>query len=448
MTKYAGFARAGVCAALLLSVCAFARPADGLIISSVRYAGPHGSGTDCFRTNPCDIVEAINNSPSNLEVVLEPGVYGSPGSPITTPLSDETTDSLNIHGQAGAPNPLVYSSANNAISLTNESSLAHLSIVASGSGGAVLVDGRDANHLAVVATAASGFACSVFGDLSDSLCVDTGANGAAVELESEASGSVTAFLDNVTAIATNGTGILAAAATGAHLTVGPTDSIIRGTQQDVDASADSGASVDVDVNHCAFRSGHSSAVDPAAIHNQGGNTSSDPRFVKASAGDFREAAGSPTIDKGLQRVGHPTDLAGNPRNLGKANDMGAYEFLPKPQVGKIHVSRKTAHSVKVKVGVNPDGLATAVRLIARHGHGHKTSHRVQTGDGKSSRSLQLKVRGLKAGTKYHLVVKATNAGGTKTSHGKSVTTKGKSKPKHKHHHHASLTAREVTRRPG
>ena len=60
----------------------------------------------------------------------------------------------------------------------------------------------------------------------------------------------------------------------------------------------------------------------------GGNQSAAPLFVNTEAGDFREAAGSPTIDAGLADELGPLDLAGNPRVLGSAPDIGAYEFVP------------------------------------------------------------------------------------------------------------------------
>ena len=55
-----------------------------------------------------------------------------------------------------------------------------------------------------------------------------------------------------------------------------------------------------------------------------------PLFVNAAAGDYREAPGSPTIDAGSPTGIGPLDLAGNPRTLGPAPDIGAFEFVPAP----------------------------------------------------------------------------------------------------------------------
>ena len=51
-------------------------------------------------------------------------------------------------------------------------------------------------------------------------------------------------------------------------------------------------------------------------------------FVDPANGDYREAAGSPTIDAGVTDRSAPLDLDGNARTLGAAPDIGAFEFVP------------------------------------------------------------------------------------------------------------------------
>ena len=54
------------------------------------------------------------------------------------------------------------------------------------------------------------------------------------------------------------------------------------------------------------------------------NLTEDPLFVNSEAGDFRLKSGSPAIDAGKEGYSS-LDLAGNPRVMGAAVDIGAYE---------------------------------------------------------------------------------------------------------------------------
>ena len=82
---------------------------------------------------------------------------------------------------------------------------------------------------------------------------------------------------------------------------------------------------------------------PGAIGGAG-NQTAPPLFVNAAAGDYREAPGSPTIDAGSPAGIGPLDLAGNPRALGPAPDIGAFEFvpavLPEPALTSLSLSPK------------------------------------------------------------------------------------------------------------
>jgi hypothetical protein len=61
-----------------------------------------------------------------------------------------------------------------------------------------------------------------------------------------------------------------------------------------------------------------------------GNITADPVFANAAAYDYRLVRPSPCINTGLTMdwMTGRTDLAGNPRIVGGAVEMGAYEFLP------------------------------------------------------------------------------------------------------------------------
>jgi predicted outer membrane repeat protein len=78
-------------------------------------------------------------------------------------------------------------------------------------------------------------------------------------------------------------------------------------------------------------SGGSGAGWDVTLGTDGGNNlDADPLFVDALGGNLRLQSGSPAIDAGDNSAPNlpATDLDGNPRVVGAAVDMGAYEFDP------------------------------------------------------------------------------------------------------------------------
>ncbi len=73
------------------------------------------------------------------------------------------------------------------------------------------------------------------------------------------------------------------------------------------------------------------AFDPEKVDgtftNEGNNVNVDPLFVNATAGDYRLLATSPLMDAGDNAAPSlpSTDILGNPRVIGTAPDLGAYE---------------------------------------------------------------------------------------------------------------------------
>jgi hypothetical protein len=136
---------------------------------------------------------------------------------------------------------------------------------------------------------------------------------------------------NVTAIATgvNSVGIQARynGPGGGNHTLILGNSIAGGSTFDLRAeSSVNGAGV-IEVSNSNF---DSVSAEGAATISGPANQVSPPAFVDAPAGDYREAPGSPTIDAGSREGIGALDLAGNPRSLGAAPDIGAFEFVPPP----------------------------------------------------------------------------------------------------------------------
>ena len=75
---------------------------------------------------------------------------------------------------------------------------------------------------------------------------------------------------------------------------------------------------DATLNYCC------TTPDPGGTN----NITNEPQFVNAAAGDYRLLPSSPCIDRGINQdwMYEETDLAGHPRILNGAVDMGAYEF--------------------------------------------------------------------------------------------------------------------------
>lgn len=129
----------------------------------------------------------------------------------------------------------------------------------------------------------------------------------------------TVNLRNVTAVASPGSsyGIRTA---GFNATLIARNTIARGSAGDVSVQPGDTATL----SHSNFRS-----TGPG-ITDAGGNQTGDPLFRDIPS-DFRLQPDSPAIDAGTDDpLNGPTDLEGNPRRLGAATDIGAYETARPP----------------------------------------------------------------------------------------------------------------------
>ncbi len=125
---------------------------------------------------------------------------------------------------------------------------------------------------------------------------------------------------------------------GGKYTVDVTNTIAQGSLADLYTSGSVVEYSEIVASHSNF--------DKAIPQNGGkivdaeANQSAAPGFVDAGGGNYAEASGSPTIDAGVVGPGiGALDLDGNPRNLGQAVDIGAFEFVapaaPAPPAGQI-----------------------------------------------------------------------------------------------------------------
>src|SRR5262249_17252355 len=105
------------------------------------------------------------------------------------------------------------------------------------------------------------------------------------------------------------------------------NSIVSGGSVDILAAKGAGGPGNIVVANSNF---DTSAAKPPATLTGVADQHAPPLSVEAAAGAYREAPGSPTIDAGSSEGVGALDLAGNPRLLGSAPDIGAYEFVPAP----------------------------------------------------------------------------------------------------------------------
>jgi hypothetical protein len=401
----------------------------------VRYATPHpAASATCAQTSPCDLVTAFNEAPANSKVVINSGTYGSALMPLDTMLNNPNSG-IDAGGSNPASPPLIYNAQR--IATGTAGHMHNLSVVYSGPGAAVILNNQATLQAAnVTATANSASACALTNaTVLDSVCLATGQGGSGVFVglinqSSVVTEAATLRGDTVEAAGVGGVAIEVDAGAKAHITLTATNVIAHGTAEDIEAGTNAASSIaTVDTDHSDYSTTDPSGPGSAAIPTNASNIATAPVFVNAAAFNYREKAGSPTINKGTTDP-VDTDLAGHPRSLGSAPDMGAYEFLPKPTTPTVKVASKTQHTAHVTVAVNPEGLTTHVVLTATHGKVHITPAAKSAGSGRRGKAITITLRGLKPHTKYHIHAVATNAGGHATSATKSLTTK---KPK-KHHH--------------
>lgn len=322
--------RAGLLVSLSALACAVA-PAEAS--AAQRFAAPDAAnhGGACTQSDPCPLAPAVSGAGSGDEVVVEPGSYS-----ITGNLNPHA--GVNLHGVAGQPAPVIVGSpslgGDNAVSVSTGSSISHLAIqaqapgqsalaldgatgddlVLSATGDAPLDNDNDAPAAAVVTGSPSPGTPSV---LRDTVAWTTGTYTNAVSVGASQSNSPAAVdLVNVTAIASGEGSLGVVAYAPQNGSVGVTDVIARGPAGDLYS-----ATVPIAVAYSDFRRAAS-----AGFTDDGNNTDGNAQFANAAHEDFHEVAGSPTIDSGATvALSGATDPDGNPRVMGSAPDMGAYE---------------------------------------------------------------------------------------------------------------------------
>jgi hypothetical protein len=250
-------------------------------------------------------------------------------------------------------------------------------------------------------------------------------NVAAIRTEVSGATTTSAYR-NVTAISTGlgGVAIQARAGTaGGNATVNLVNVIARGAGTDLLASTDSsGAPATITATRTNYGNGVTLGSN-AAIVDGGGNQSSSPVFVNPFTGDYRQAAGAPTIDAGLDEpIDGAFDVDGDPRRIG-TTDIGADEFVVAPAAATGPASAVAAKSATLNGGVNPRGAPTKYHFqygtTTAYG---KSTPETTAGSGTGTVPASATSSGLIPGTTYHFRLVATNAGGISRGSDRTFTT--------------------------
>jgi hypothetical protein len=387
--------------------------------SALRYASPTGTaGNDCQTpATACDLATAVHGVPGNEpvtaeEVILQPGTYN------VAATVETGAPSMNVHGATGQPAPLVTGSVAQLLFIGSGGRLADMEVVESGSEEAVFAANATLERLRVIGKPSGDLLCQCYdGLIRDSIFIARPGSGTGVVgvLSNEGTTHETLRNDTIYSESKEAPAIqLVQQGPKGPLTLNAYNTIAINTEGGHDVSASKLATITMD---------HSDYASPVAagtgsVTDTGGHVATPPSFVDAASGDFRELVGSPTVDAGLASEEDGTlDFAGNPRSIGTATDIGAFEYRPpepsagppgpkptespgaktmpppvSPQITLAHLSRTSIRAARrgATIATRPvaagatlsyrdsQAAVTTIRIL-RHETGHRAGRRCAAG---------------------------------------------------------------------
>jgi hypothetical protein len=416
---------------VLGALLATASTAPAASAATQRYAGPNGSGTACSSGDPCSISWAIENAKAGDEVIVNTGYYDLPAPQGAPDLTIYDSAQITIHGVAGQPAPVLWFHGpnQNGLRLEHGSTLRHVLINQAESGRrALFARGGELDQVVARASFSAECAAWITGTIMRNSIVagkDTAICAEAGTAQNDLNASQ---FRNVTAVAEAqaGTAIDAyahGASANANITL--TNVIARGGQTGGGLAIrtdSSGAHATITATHTNFANYWTSGTNSQYVDG-GGNQGIPPKFVHPADGDYRQAAGSPTIDAGLNDpFSGPFDIDGEPRQVG-TSDIGADEFLVAPAATTGPAGAVSDHSASLSGSVNPSGASTSYRFDygSTTAYGNSTAT-VGAGSGTSAVAAAATLSGLSPATTYHFRLVATNAGGVTKGADQTFTT--------------------------
>lgn len=328
-----------------------------------RFASPTGgAGPECPQATPCSLTKAVEGAKAGDEVIVGAGTYPVSA---TIPLPKNTTN-VQVHGDTSGPIPRITGTLEAPLMEMYEAgdSISYLEIEndANNGFGVYCTAGR-LERLRIRVVGSGGVGVYDFpdcGPIRNSLLLAEGLASTALRVGDFLFGTYVLAARNLTAIA-SGTGSSGATVEFVGVSAGSAtlelqNSIVRGSEQDLKATGNPNGPATVAATHSNYVN-FKPGVEGKLVDG-GGNQTAAPLFVNAESGDYREAAGSPTIDAGLAGELGPLDLAGGARVQGSAPDIGAFEFTPPPAPANGRLEALSIKPSKFRAGNVPGAVAS------------------------------------------------------------------------------------------
>jgi hypothetical protein len=412
--------RGGAVIAIGLATLAIAATAQ----AAQRYAAPSGSGpkAECPQASPCSLKDAMEGAGVNDEVIVTSGAYFLPETIFAE------AEGLSVHGDPAGPMPTI------------SAKITGYAMQVSGSGSVIsyldLTDTAEyGNALSCLATRVermrlTGIGKGAYGMyqgpgcvVRDSLVLASGEGATALYIVG--TNDTSNLTRNVTAVARgpDSVGISAYnqdifSTSGVHK-VDLKNSIAQGERVDLLAKSSLEFPSEILVSNSNFD--RAAAEGSSRVVDLGANQTAQPLFANAAGGDYREAAGSPTIDAGVADQLGTLDLAGNTRILGAAPDIGAFEIAPLPVVplaaGQIQSLSATPHKFRA---ANIGGAVVSAKKKAKAPIGTTVSYSLSAA-ATVTFSVERRLPGRKVGKRC---VKQTRANRTKKKCARFKPVKG------------------------
>jgi hypothetical protein len=300
-----------------------ASSAPGASAATSRYVAPNGTGSDCSSAKPCKLEDAVNASGAGDEVIVKPGNYLL-WQGLSTPAP------ITIRGIPGQPRPILQTFVAGGIYL-QDSTLRYADVYQVDQfGSALTAKGSTIDQVGFKGgTLAKCVVATQNSTIRNSLVISRSSDGSGICANALQSSNTT-IVRNVTSVVYEGQAIEATAIDStANVSVSVKNTIAKtdgGIGLYVAGALGSHAKLTVsNTNYADYkRDGDLGTVFADAGKNQG----TPPSFVNPAAGDYRQKAGSVTIDAGgSDGLIGTYDLDGDPRSVG-APDIGADEFVP------------------------------------------------------------------------------------------------------------------------